>query len=110
MTLEPCSHQGLTPPCAPQVVAAGVSRVVVATRDPNPLVSGRGLRILRRAGIEVTVGVLAGEARKLNEAYYLYHRLGRPLVELKLATTLDGRIALCDGRSQWISGPAARRL
>lgn len=110
VTLEPCNHQGRTPPCAPQVAAAGIRRVVVATRDPNPQVRGSGLRLLRRAGIEVSVGLLRGEVLRLNEAYDLWHRLGRPLVELKLATTLDGRIALRDGRSQWITGPAARKV
>jgi diaminohydroxyphosphoribosylaminopyrimidine deaminase/5-amino-6-(5-phosphoribosylamino)uracil reductase len=109
VTLEPCNHQGRTPPCAPQVVEAGIRRVVVARRDPDPRTRGSGLRLLRRAAIGVEVGLLAGEARELNEAYDLYHRLGRPLTVLKLATTLDGRLALADGGSQWITGKAARR-
>lgn len=110
VTLEPCNHQGRTAPCAPQIVEAGIRRVVVGARDPDPRARGSGLRRLRRAGIVVTTGVLAKEATALNEAYYLYHRLGRPLVELKLATTLDGRLALASGGSQWITCPAARRV
>jgi diaminohydroxyphosphoribosylaminopyrimidine deaminase / 5-amino-6-(5-phosphoribosylamino)uracil reductase len=108
VNLEPCAHQGRTPPCAPQVAAAGVSRVVVAHTDPNPLVSGRGLALLRRHGIAVTTGLLAAEARRLNERFLLPFRTGRPFVLLKAAITLDGKIATVTGDSKWITGPAAR--
>ncbi len=109
VTLEPCAHFGRTPPCAPRVRDAGVARVVVATADPNPLVRGRGLALLRRAGVVVTTGVLAAEAARLNRPFLLAARLGRPFVLLKAATTLDGRIATASGRSKWITGPAERR-
>jgi diaminohydroxyphosphoribosylaminopyrimidine deaminase/5-amino-6-(5-phosphoribosylamino)uracil reductase len=109
VTLEPCAHTGRTPPCAPLVRDSGVARVVVATRDPNPLVRGRGLSLLRRAGIETTTGVLAAAAARLNERFFTLARLGRPFVLLKAATTLDGRIATAAGHSKWITGPAERR-
>lgn len=109
VTLEPCAHHGLTPPCAEAILAAGIRRVVVGARDPDPRVRGRGLRRLRRAGVEVEVGVLGREAAALNEAYYHYLRSGRPLVELKLAASLDGRLALKSGAARWITGTAARR-
>lgn len=108
-TLEPCAHQARTGPCADAVIAAGVSRVVVAIEDPDPRVSGRGLRRLREAGVEVVVGVEA-EAAAAQLAPYLHHRrTGRPWVVLKLAATLDGRIAAPDATSRWITGPEARR-
>ena len=108
VTLEPCSHHGLTPPCADAVINAGVSRVVVALADPDPKVAGQGIERLRAAGIDVEVGCRADDvARQL--APYLHHRsTGRPFVVLKLASTLDGRTAAPDGTSQWITGDAAR--
>jgi diaminohydroxyphosphoribosylaminopyrimidine deaminase / 5-amino-6-(5-phosphoribosylamino)uracil reductase len=109
VTLEPCSHFGRTPPCAPLVTESGVARVVVATPDPNPAVGGRGLALLRRAGVEVTTGVLAAEAARLNARFLRSARLSRPFVLLKAATTLDGRIATASGRSKWITSPAQRR-
>ena len=109
VTLEPCSHTAKrTPPCVPDILAAGVRRVVVAMRDPNPAVDGRGLRQLRRAGLRVTVGVLAGEARRLNERFVVAEREQRPFVLLKAALTLDGRIATATGDSKWITAPRER--
>jgi diaminohydroxyphosphoribosylaminopyrimidine deaminase / 5-amino-6-(5-phosphoribosylamino)uracil reductase len=114
VTLEPCSLTARTPPCAPDVRDAGIRRVVVAMRDPNALVNGRGFRILRRGGIAVTVGVLEAEAARLNERFALAQIHRRPYVLLKVATTLDGRIATARGESKWITSPdqrrAARRL
>jgi len=108
VTLEPCAHRGRTPPCAPLVRDSGVARVVAALRDPNPLVAGRGLALLRRAGIAVETGLLAGEAARLDERFLAPARLGRPFVLLKAALTLDGRIATASGRSQWITSPSQR--
>ena len=109
VNLEPCSHTGKTPPCADAVIESGVRRVVVALRDPNPLVAGRGLSRIEEAGIAVTVGVCEAEARKLNEAFCKYILTGRPFVTLKSAITLDGKIATCTGASQWITGELARQ-
>ena len=108
VTLEPCAHQGRTPPCADAVVAAGVARVVAAHRDPNPLTAGRGFARLLAAGIEVEVGVRAEEAIALNLPFLVAQVLGRPAVTLKWAATLDGRIATAGRESQWITGAAAR--
>ena len=108
VTLEPCAHQGRTPPCCDALVAAGVQRVVLALQDPNPLVAGRGAARLRAAGIQVAVGPGADEARELNIGFFSRMLRGRPWVRLKAAVSLDGRTALNNGTSQWITGPAAR--
>ncbi|WP_276202826.1 bifunctional diaminohydroxyphosphoribosylaminopyrimidine deaminase/5-amino-6-(5-phosphoribosylamino)uracil reductase RibD [Geminicoccus roseus] len=108
VSLEPCAHVGRTPPCADALVKAGVARVVIACGDPDPRVSGRGVRRLRLAGIEVTEGVLRQEAERDHAGFFARVRRGRPMVGLKLATSLDGRIATATGESQWITGPQAR--
>jgi diaminohydroxyphosphoribosylaminopyrimidine deaminase/5-amino-6-(5-phosphoribosylamino)uracil reductase len=108
VTLEPCCHWGRTPPCADALIAAGLSRVVVALEDPDPRVAGGGLARLRAAGIIVEAGLGAAEAAELNAGFFQRVRLGRPLVTLKLATSLDGRIATASGTSRWITGPPAR--
>ncbi|MBW6507058.1 MAG: bifunctional diaminohydroxyphosphoribosylaminopyrimidine deaminase/5-amino-6-(5-phosphoribosylamino)uracil reductase RibD [Rhodobacteraceae bacterium] len=109
VTLEPCAHHGVTPPCAAALIAAGVRRVVSATTDPDPRVAGRGHAMLRTAGVEVVEGVLGSEARALNAGFLSRVTLGRPWLTLKLALTLDGRIATAAGASRWITGPEARR-
>jgi diaminohydroxyphosphoribosylaminopyrimidine deaminase/5-amino-6-(5-phosphoribosylamino)uracil reductase len=109
VTLEPCSHHGETPPCADALIAAGIARVVIAAGDPDPRVDGRGAARLRAAGIAVETGLLEREATALNAGFLARVRLCRPLVTLKLASTLDGRIATGAGESRWITGPAARR-
>ena len=109
VTLEPCSHHGQTLPCADALIAAGVARVVVGMRDPDQRVDGQGLSRLLAAGITVVEGVLADEAADVTAGFATRVRLGRPLVTLKLASTLDGRIATRDGQSQWITGEPARR-
>jgi diaminohydroxyphosphoribosylaminopyrimidine deaminase/5-amino-6-(5-phosphoribosylamino)uracil reductase len=109
VTLEPCAHQGRTPPCAPLVAGSGVRRVVAAVRDPDPRVNGRGLALLRAAGISVACGLLAPEARALNERFLVAAARRRPFVLLKAALTLDGRIATASGQSRWITSPAQRR-
>lgn len=108
LNLEPCAHHGRTPPCTEALLAARVRKVVVAIRDPFPQVAGRGLEILRAHGVEVEEGLLADAARWLNRGFLSLHERGRPWVRVKLAATLDGRTALPDGRSQWITGEAAR--
>ncbi|BFL65026.1 5-amino-6-(5-phosphoribosylamino)uracil reductase [Roseomonas mucosa] len=110
VTLEPCSHWGKTPPCVDALARAGVARVVSALRDPDPRVDGNGIRRLRESGIAVTEGVLEAEARALNAGFIRRIETGLPLVTLKLATTLDGRIATRTRESRWITGPEARRL
>jgi diaminohydroxyphosphoribosylaminopyrimidine deaminase/5-amino-6-(5-phosphoribosylamino)uracil reductase len=109
INLEPCSHYGRTPPCTLSVIEAGVKTVVAGIVDPNPLVSGLGIRALRQAGIQVRLGVLEEESRKLNEAFAKYITRRVPFVVLKLAASLDGKIAAATGHSRWITGSAARR-
>lgn len=108
VTLEPCSHHGRTPPCADALVKAKVARVVVAMQDPNPLVAGQGIARLREVGIEVRVGVLEEAARRLNRGFISRMERQRPWLRLKMAMTLDGRTALKNGQSQWVTGPDAR--
>lgn len=109
VTLEPCSHHGRTPPCADALVAAGIARVVAAVEDPNPLVQGRGLSRLREAGVAVETGLLESGARELHRGFLSRMGRGRPWMVLKAAASLDGRIALANGASRWITGEEARR-
>lgn len=108
VTLEPCSHHGKTPPCCDALVAAGITRVVAAMQDPNPLVSGRGLDYLRNTGIAVESGLLENEARQLNPGFISRMTRQRPWVRVKLAMSLDGRTAMASGESQWLTGTGAR--
>jgi diaminohydroxyphosphoribosylaminopyrimidine deaminase / 5-amino-6-(5-phosphoribosylamino)uracil reductase len=109
LNLEPCSHHGRTPPCADAVIAAGAARVVAAMQDPNPLVAGAGFARLRAAGIRVEQGLMEDEARELNIGFVSRMTRGRPWTRMKIAASLDGRTALANGKSQWITGEAARR-
>lgn len=109
VTLEPCAHQGETPPCASALIEAGVARVVAALEDPDPRVSGKGIAMLWDAGVQVATGVLEKEAAELNAGFLLRVKEGRPLVTLKIAQSLDGKTATVSGQSQWITGPQARR-
>ncbi len=108
VSLEPCSHQGVTPPCTQALVEAGIERVVSALEDPDPRVAGQGLAHLRKSGIDVTTGLCADEASHVNAGYLMRQRSGRPLITLKVATTLDGQIANHRGESRWITGAEAR--
>ncbi len=109
VTLEPCSHYGKTPPCAYAVINAGVKKVVAAMKDPFPLVSGGGFKLLRKAGIRVRTGLLEAEARRLNESFLFAVKRQKPKVILKAAMTLDGKIATVTGKSKWITGERARQ-
>lgn len=110
VTLEPCCHFGRTPPCTDAVISAGISKVVAAMRDPNPIVAGKGFAALRKAGVRVKVGVLSDEAEKLNEAYIKRMKTGRPFVILKTAMSADGKISTKTGDSKWISSEESRKM
>ena len=107
VTLEPCCHTGRTGPCTDAIIKAGIKKVVTPLKDPNPLVNGRGLRVLKKAGVAVETGILKYKATFLNDAYFGYHKNKRPYVMLKTAQTLDGRIATVTGDSRWVSSPAS---
>ncbi|WP_282176833.1 bifunctional diaminohydroxyphosphoribosylaminopyrimidine deaminase/5-amino-6-(5-phosphoribosylamino)uracil reductase RibD [Vibrio nereis] len=109
VTLEPCSHYGRTPPCAEGLINAKVAKVICAMQDPNPQVAGRGIQMLRDAGIEVHVGLLEQDAHVLNPAFIKRMKTGMPFVQLKMAASLDGQTALANGQSQWITSPQARQ-
>ncbi len=109
VTLEPCCHYGRTPPCTDAIVKHGFKRVVVSTLDPNPLVSGKGIEFLRSKGIEVVTGVLEAEAKKLNEDFFVFIKEKRPFVHLKIAQTIDGKIATFTGDSKWITSEPSRK-
>ena len=108
VNLEPCCHQGRTPPCTEAIIESGIKEVFVGVRDPNPLIAGKGIRRLKRAGIEVHGGLLKEECRQLNEVFVKYIETGMPFVTLNSALSLDGKIATSTGESQWITGPEAR--
>lgn len=111
VTLEPCCHRAKrTPPCTDGILSAGISRVVAAMQDPNPRVAGKGIAMLREHGVDAESGLFRDEAHRLNEAYIKYIITGVPFVILKIAMTIDGKIAMPDGESKWITGPASRRL
>ncbi len=108
VTLEPCCHHGETPPCTDALIAAGITTVFIALQDPDPRVAGGGIAALRAAGIDVRIGLCAPQAEEINAGFLARTRAGRPLVSLKLATSMDGRIATADGDAKWITGPLAR--
>lgn len=111
VSLEPCCHKDKkTPPCTQKIIASGIRKVVIATKDPNPKVSGKGISELKKAGIEVVSGVLKENAEKLNESYFKYITTGMPFVIMKTAMTLDGKIATPEGQSKWITGEASRKM
>jgi diaminohydroxyphosphoribosylaminopyrimidine deaminase/5-amino-6-(5-phosphoribosylamino)uracil reductase len=110
LNLEPCTHHGKTPPCAPVVIEAGLKRVVIGMEDPNPLVNGKGVEALTRAGVDVEIGILEKECRRLNEAFCKYIVNKQPFIILKVASSLDGKIATKNGESQWITGGVSRRF
>ena len=109
VTLEPCNHTGRVPPCSTALIQSGVTRVVAATADPNPLVAGTGLQALSGAGLETLIGLLEAQARELNVGFFSRMTRGRPWIRMKIAASLDGKTALSNGASQWITGEAARR-
>ena len=109
VTLEPCVHHGRTPPCVERIVTSGIGRVVAAMEDPDDRMRGAGFRYLRDQGVDVTSGVLEGAAKKVNAAFAYQRRTGRPLFTLKLALSIDGRLAAGDGSSRWITGGPARQ-
>ena len=109
VTLEPCSHHGKTPPCVDRIIESGAAYVVIGTADPNPLVSGRGIKKLQEHGVEIKVGVLEEECRELNETFFKFMTTGVPFVTVKYAQTLDGRIATATGHSKWISSEESRQ-
>jgi diaminohydroxyphosphoribosylaminopyrimidine deaminase/5-amino-6-(5-phosphoribosylamino)uracil reductase len=110
VTLEPCDHFGKTPPCTEAIIGAGIGRVVIGSLDPNPIVHGKGVRRLRNAGIEVRTGVLEAECRRLNEPFFKFIRTRTPFITVKIAQTLDGKIATRSGESKWISHEESRRV
>jgi diaminohydroxyphosphoribosylaminopyrimidine deaminase/5-amino-6-(5-phosphoribosylamino)uracil reductase len=110
LNLEPCTHYGKTPPCVPAVIEAGVRKVVVGIEDPNPLVKGRGVAHLKQAGLDVKVGILENECHRLNEVFCKYIVQREPFIILKMAATLDGKLATRNGESQWITGETSRRF
>ena len=110
VNLEPCSHYGRTPPCVDAIVKSGITRVVCSSLDPNPKVHGKGIELLRKAGIKVSVGILEKEARNLNEAFFTFHEKKRPFIAIKFAASLDGKIATRTGDSRWITNERARNF
>ena len=109
ITLEPCSHDGRTPPCSDAIIKAGIKRVIIAMKDPNPMVAGRGIEKLKQVGIVVVLGVLEEQAEKLNQGFCQRMRMGRPYIRSKLAMSVDGKTAMASGESQWITSQDARQ-
>ena len=109
ITLEPCSHDGRTPPCCDAIIKAGIKRVIIAMKDPNPMVAGRGIEKLKQVGIVVVLGVLEEQAEKLNQGFCQRMRMGRPYIRSKLAMSVDGKTAMASGESQWITSQDARQ-